>query len=61
MKPCEGIYVDVKKSPVDIVESAKNQLLIEEYGLNYTSFKDDYSWIYQGNDSQVILGNRKHF
>ena len=53
--------MDVKKSPVDIVESAKNQLLIEEYTLNYTSFKDDYSWIYQGNDSQDIQGNCKHF
>ena len=39
LKPCEGIYADFKKSPVQIVQKAKYQLLMDEY-LKYTWFQD---------------------
>ena len=40
LKPCEGLYLDVKKSPVNIVEEAQFQILLEDY-LNYTWFQND--------------------
>ena len=56
LKPCKGLYVDVKKSPADIVQFAKNQLLIQDYKLKYIWFQDDCNWIFQGNNSKDILG-----
>ena len=35
LKPCDGIYVDVKKYPVEIVQLPEYQILIEHYS-NYT-------------------------
>ena len=59
LKPCEGLYLDVKKSSVEIVESAENNLLKLAYIQNYTWFQEDTTWIYQfqGNSSQDIDGN----
>ena len=39
LKPCEGIFADFKKSPVEIVQKAKYQLLMNDY-LKYTWFQD---------------------
>ena len=50
LKPCEGLYLDVKKSPVNIVEEAQFQILLEDY-LNYTWFQNDINWdlpVFQG-------------
>ena len=51
LKPCKGIYVDVKKSPVEIVQAAEYQILMNEY-LNYTWFNIDQSQFQniQGNE-----------
>ena len=43
LKPCEGLYLDVKKSPVDIVQVAQYQILMDDY-LNYTWFQNDINW-----------------
>ena len=37
LKPCDGMHVDVKKHPVEIVQLPEYQLLLDDY-LNYTSF-----------------------
>ena len=31
LKPCEGLYLDLKKSPVNIVELAQFQILLDDY------------------------------
>ena len=55
LKPCKGIYVDVKKSPIEIVQPAEYQILMNEY-LNYTWFKIDQSQLQniQGNEISSI-------
>ena len=50
LKPSEGLYLDVKKSPVNIVEEAQYHILLEDY-LNYTWFQNDKKCdlpVYQG-------------
>ena len=42
LRPCDGMYVDVKKSPVEIVQSARYQILMNDY-INYTWFQNDIS------------------
>ena len=56
LKPCKGIYVDVKKSPIEIVQPAEYQILMNEY-LNYTWFKIDQSQLQniQGNELSKSL------
>ena len=55
LKPCKGIYVDVKKSPVEIVQAAEYQILMNEY-LNYTWFKINLSQFQniQGNELSMF-------
>ena len=54
LKPCEGFYVDVKKSPVEIVQEAQYQILLEDY-LNYTWFQNDIDWDLPALQGYLIL------
>ena len=55
LKPCDGMYVDVKKSPVEIVQAAQYQILMNDY-INYTWFQNDIS-----SQIQDMNGNRNIF
>ena len=50
LKPCQGLYVDVKKDPVEIVQVPQYQLLMKEYE-NYTWFQNDID-----GQSQSMIG-----
>ena len=40
LRPCEGLYVDVKKSPVEVVQVAQYKLLVKDYA-NHTWFHEN--------------------
>ena len=40
LRPCEGLYVDVKKSPVEVVQVAQYKLLMKDYA-NHTWFHEN--------------------
>ena len=44
LKPCKGLYFDVKKHPVEIVQVAENNILNINYISNFSSFQDDQTW-----------------
>ena len=49
LKPCEGLYFDVKKDKVEVEQAAQYDLLMSKYE-NYTWFQEDNSIpVYQGN------------
>ena len=51
LKRCRGIYADVKKSPVEIVQAAQFQILMNDY-LNYTWFQNDIA-----SQTQDLIGD----
>merc|ERR1712079_142481 len=42
LRPCEGLFVDVKRSQASTIQEAKLQILRNEY-TNYTSFQESYN------------------
>ena len=54
LRPCSGLYFDVKKSPAEVVKLAENNILFNDYQ-NYTSFQDDYSWFFSNNNEALEI------
>ena len=44
LKPCQGLYVDVKKEPVEIVQVPQYQIMMKAY--------ENYTWFQNNIDSQ---------
>ena len=44
LKPCKGLYVDVKKEPVELVQVPQYQIMMMEY--------ENYTWFQKNVDSQ---------
>ena len=44
LKPCQGLYVDVKKQPVEIVQVPQYQIMMKAY--------ENYTWFQNNIDSQ---------
>ena len=51
LRPCEGLFVDVKRSQASTIQKAKLQILRNEY-TNYTSFQESYN-----TEKKMIMGN----
>ena len=51
LRPCEGLFVDVKRSQASTIQEAKLQILRNEY-TNYTSFQEGYN-----TEKKMIMGN----
>ena len=51
LRPCEGLYVDVKKSPVEVVQVAQYKLLMKDYA--------NHTWFHESNilEMEDMQGN----
>ena len=53
LRPCEGLYVDVKKSPVEVVQVPSYHLLMKDYA-KHTWFNEKNVF---ENDMKNMQGN----
>ena len=59
LRPCEGLYVDVKKSPVEVVQVAQYKLLMKDYA-NHTWFHENNILEMEDMQGNLSLETFKH-